>query len=146
MNAEYAWGTLDRYAIGRGSGLGFASYANASIIGMPAGLRTPQFAVIQHAFAELGVMAGPSRTTLMWAWALARNLNGGPVTTFQQDSFGAGAVGVPTGSFNTTSSGIWAINYQAMDPYNTLMFPDMPVATTCVPGHFRERRPVRDDG
>jgi hypothetical protein len=58
----------------------------------------------------------------MWAWAPGRNLNGNAITVGQQDAFGAGAAPFPTGSFNTTNSSLWPVNYQAMEPYNTLMF------------------------
>jgi hypothetical protein len=54
-----------------------------------------------HAFAEMGVTVGPLRTMLAWAWAPGNPLNDGNATKAYFP---------------------WAINYQAMEPYEWLMF------------------------
>ena len=61
------------------------------------------------AFAEGGVLVGPSKTTFMSAWANGRNLSG---------------TAVNNGVFNPTQpGGLLAINYQVLQPYSYLMFP-----------------------
>jgi len=59
------------------------------------------YAELYHLFAETGVVAGPMRLSLMWAQASGRVLNNGNPTKLYAD-------------FN--------INYQALEPYNFLMF------------------------
>ena len=93
-NAEYSWANIDTYKTLNG--------------GPPAANAIPPFpsySEYQHAFAEAGLMCGPAKTTFVWAWAPGQNL----------------ANTTPTGT-QTTKSTPYPINYQATDPYNTLMF------------------------
>jgi hypothetical protein len=55
----------------------------------------------QHAFVEAGGMAGPAKLSLAWAWAPGNPLNGGNPTKARTP---------------------WPINWQAMEPYEWLMF------------------------
>ncbi len=95
-NAEYSWANIDTYKTLNG--------------GPPATTATPPFpsySEYQHAFAEAGFLYGPAKATFIWAWAPGQNL--------------ANPLNNPPGT-QTTKSTPYPINYQAMKPYNTLMF------------------------
>lgn len=92
-NAEYSWVTIDIYS---------ALFGGAAA----ATPKKPNYLELQHAFAEAGVMAGPAKVTFMAAWSPGQNL-ANPAT-------------FP--GITTTKSAPYPINYQAMEPYNTLMF------------------------
>ncbi len=98
-NAEYSWVTFDLVNVFNGG----IPAANAFALG-----NQPRF-LFQHAFAEAGVLCGPSKLTFMWAWSPGQNL-----INHDNDI-------LPVGT-HTTNSRPYAINYQAMQPYNTLMF------------------------
>ncbi len=91
-NLEYWWGNIDTYFLGYGQSLRPGSTANGA----------PQlYTEASMAFAELGAMCGPAKLTGMFAWSGGPALNNGN----------------PTKAYN----GI-AINNQATDPYNYLLF------------------------
>jgi hypothetical protein len=96
-NAEYSWVNFD--------------LVNTFNGGLPAPggfvLGDQPRLLFQHAFAEAGVLCGPSKLTFMWAWAPGQNL--------------ANPLNTPALT-HTTNSRPYGINYQAMEPYNTLMF------------------------
>jgi len=94
-NAEYSWVNIDTYKTLNGGPTTTAATPS------------PSYSEYQHAFAEAGFLYGPAKTTFVWAWAPGQNL-ANPVTT-------------PSGTL-TTKSQPYGINYQAMEPYNTLMF------------------------
>ncbi len=94
-NAEYSWVNIDTYKTLNGGPP------------LPAAIPSPSYSEYQHAFAEAGFLYGPAKITFVWAWAPGENL-ANPLTT-------------PAGT-HTTKSQPYAINYQATDPYNTLMF------------------------
>ncbi|MBI5569257.1 MAG: hypothetical protein HY914_04860 [Desulfomonile tiedjei] len=108
-NAEYAWLNVDRY-----------------FVGLPT--TAPPLANLNsfdaqgyHAFAEAGIMAGPAKLSFMWAQAsgfVANNQNrvlplmgGGLVNPATGAAYGNPRVYLP-----------FAINWQAMEPYEFLMF------------------------
>jgi hypothetical protein len=95
-NLEYSWITVDVYKTLNG-GPALASSVPA-----------PEHQLYQHAFAEAGLLCGPSKLTFMWAWSPGQNLaaNTDPTLT----------------GVHTTNSRVYPINSQAMAPYNTLMF------------------------
>ncbi|MGO9122756.1 MAG: hypothetical protein ACLQPD_34705 [Desulfomonilaceae bacterium] len=94
-NAEYSWVNIDTYK---------------TLYGGPTTTATtpsPSYSEYQHAFAEAGLLSGPVKTTFVWAWAPGQNL--------------ANPLNTPAGTL-TTKSTPYPVNYQAMEPYNTLMF------------------------
>jgi hypothetical protein len=99
-NAEYAWATVDFYR---------PRFAPPG--GVPlAVVSGPRYDECYHWWWEVGAFAGPAKVSLLYAIA------SGPV---QNLSYTQG--GVNTG--NTTKVyRPWAINYQAMEPYEFLMF------------------------
>ena len=94
-NAEYSWVNIDTYKTLNGDPTTTAATPS------------PSYSEYQHAFAEVGLLCGPAKTTFVWAWAPGQNL-ANPLTA-------------PAGT-HTTKSTPYGINYQAMEPYNTLMF------------------------
>jgi len=96
-NAEYSFVTVDTYKT-----LNLASGTAVSVQ-----TPSPTHLLFQHAFAEAGFLCGPAKTTFVWAWAPGRNLKNPADTS--------------PGTL-TTNSQPYPINYQAMEPYNTLMF------------------------
>ncbi len=93
FNGEYTFVQLDQYTAVAG-----ANWANA---GLSILATLPKYNEFYHWFAETGVMAGPSRVTFMAAAA------SGPVANNEN----------PTKIY-----GGFPINYQAMEPYEWLMF------------------------
>lgn len=93
MNAEYDWATQEQYAAAVNQNY-TGSAAQRNVV-------TPKYTEIYHWFAELGAMCGPAKVTLMAATA------SGPVVN------NANPTKVYTG---------YPINYQAMEPYEWLMF------------------------
>lgn len=104
MNFEAVIRNVDRYI----------NYSRAGAPGaMPAATayNVPGNRYVQNlkAFAEGGVLVGPSKFTFMSAWTNGANL---PGTAFNN------------GEFNPTQpGGRLAINYQVLQPYSYLMFP-----------------------
>ena len=94
FNGEYTFAQLDQYTAAAGF-----NWANAGASRFSR--RSPKYTELYHWFAETGVMAGPSRVTLMAAAA------SGPVANNEN----------PTKIY-----GAFPINYQAMEPYEWLMF------------------------
>jgi hypothetical protein len=99
-NAEYSWANIDTYKTLNGDP---PATSPTPTNAMP----SPSYSEYQHAFAETGLIYGPAKTSLFWAWAPGRNL--------------ANPLANSTGT-QTTKSTPYPINYQATDPYNTLMF------------------------
>ncbi|MDA8405714.1 MAG: hypothetical protein M0T73_02495 [Deltaproteobacteria bacterium] len=93
-NLEYWWGNIDTYFLGYG--VLDAHRPAATVSGAP-----QMYTEGSMAFAELGAMCGPAKLTAMFAWSGGQALNNGN----------------PTKAY----SGI-AINNQATDPYNYLLF------------------------
>ena len=91
-NLEYWWLNADNTFLSYGQSLRPLSTAN----GAP-----PLYMEASMAFAEIGAMCGPAKLTGMFAWSGGRALNNGNPTKFY--------------------TGI-AINNQATDPYNYLLF------------------------
>ncbi|HTY24054.1 MAG TPA: hypothetical protein VMC85_13045 [Desulfomonilaceae bacterium] len=96
-NAEYSWIALD-----------FCNTLNGGPTAASPVLSQPRY-MLKHAFAETGLLCGPARLTFMWAWSPGQN----------QINPNNGIL--PAGTL-TTNSLPYPINYQAMEPYNTLMF------------------------
>ncbi len=94
-NVEYSWVNIDTHKTLNGGPTTTATTPS------------PSYSEYQHAFAEAGLVCGPAKTTFVWARAPGQNL--------------ANPVGTPAGT-HTTKSTPYPINYQAMEPYNTLMF------------------------
>jgi hypothetical protein len=94
-NMEYSWANIDTHKTMNGGPT------------LVSTIPSPSYSEYQHAFAEAGLICGPAKTTFVWAWAPGQNL--------------ANPVGTPAGT-HTTKSTPYPINYQAMEPYNTLMF------------------------
>jgi len=93
LNAEYDFTMQDQYAaVVNSDYFGAATQINAVL---------PKFTEAYHWFAEAGVMSGPARATLMAAAASGPVVNNANPTKIY--------VGYP-------------INYQAMEPYEWLMF------------------------
>jgi hypothetical protein len=97
-NAEYSWVTLDTYNVLNGG----------PVVGVSP-TPSPAHSLFQHAFAEAGVLCGPAKTTFVWAWSPGQN------------QINPNNGNLPVGT-HTTNSLPYGINYQAMEPYNTLMF------------------------
>jgi hypothetical protein len=91
-NMEYWWGNIDTYFTGYGQSL----RPGSEVSGAP-----PIYAEGSMAFLELGALCGPAKLAGMFAWSGGQALNNNN----------------PTKAYN----GI-AINYQATDAYNYLMF------------------------
>ncbi len=93
FNAEYDWTTISVNT----------AAVNSNYTGTPAqnNALAPKHSEYYHWLVELGAMAGPAKATLMAATA------SGPVLNNPN----------PTKSY-----GSWPINYQAMEPYEWLMF------------------------
>jgi len=110
-NAEYVWAAIDRYypvangAIAGGQLVG-NPLASGSTFGGPA-----THIEANHFFAEAGVYGGPAKLSLMYALA------SGPVLN-QASNAGGTFVGP---SLSKRYFG-FPINYQAMEPYEFLMF------------------------
>jgi hypothetical protein len=70
-----------------------------------------------HVFAEAGFFSGPSKLSLMYAQSSGRVLNAGFA------NFGGSSGFVPAyGQTYVNRWGIMPVNYQALEPYNILMF------------------------
>ncbi len=101
-NAEYSWINVNRT---------FPVYQNPRRNRGPIG-HGPLYLEGNHFFAEAGVMAGPTKLTLMTALASGSVLD----NTYINDA---------TGLYRSNPTKIYtpyAINYQAMEPYEFLMF------------------------
>jgi len=96
-NIEYAFMQNDIYA------LGSQNPFLAAAVG-------PRFDEAYHWFCEAGVMAGPAKVSLLWAIASGDVLNLATNTT-----------GILYGNQTKNYRG-WAMNYQAMEAYQFLMF------------------------
>jgi hypothetical protein len=99
LNAEYAWVDLSRYRLGVPAGV---NQINAA----------PLYLEAYHWFSEAGVVAGPAKLSLLYALSSGRVLNNRLVNSV------AGAPGSQQVKFYSP----FAINYQAMAPYQFLMF------------------------
>lgn len=120
-DAGYEWANLSTTYI-------FPLGYGASILAPGIGLQRPgDFCELYHLMAEVGMMAGPSKVTLMWAQANGPVLNNNSIYSRAQ-----GANPNVTGGVNPKNYGLaqgtgrpgygWGIDWQNLNPYNYLMF------------------------
>lgn len=109
-NAEYCWTNFNRYR------LGVYSPNGAPFQGVIQDA-APMYIEAYHFFAELGTVLGPSKLSLMYA------LSSGPVKNNARYPV-ASFAGTPAGTFGPSYKlyATMPINYQALAPYQFLMF------------------------
>jgi hypothetical protein len=117
-NLGYDWATLDTANL-RPTG-GFAPPAAPNLNFLVPGAHVEQY----HLMAEVGALAGPAKVSLMWAQSSGPVLNDNSGT---YSSLGYGALGISRNpnvlnGFNPKTYAGWGIDWQAMEPYQYLMF------------------------
>jgi hypothetical protein len=124
-NAEYAWANVDRY---RPTAAGNAAVAPANL-GRGSGSQTI-YVEAYHFFSEAGFVVGPLKFSAMYALASGPVLNTRNRVRNLFFGTGGGAAAAPGNAVlapgqpggNDKIYMPWAINWQAMEPYEYLMF------------------------
>jgi len=114
-NGEYAWNMINLSLPLAGAAvpaLGFAFSNNGT---------TETHTETYNVFAETGVVLGPSKISLVWAQSSGPVLNNGWFALGANPAL-LGVIGFAGGGRNPKQYSFRAINYQALEPYEYLMF------------------------
>jgi len=112
-NGEYAWNMINATPALLGT-TGSIVLANSGA--------TQTHTETYNVFAETGVVLGPSKISLLWVQSSGPVLNNGWFALGAINPVTAGVLGVAGAGRNPKAYGIRAINYQALEPYEYLMF------------------------
>ncbi|MCA1961319.1 MAG: hypothetical protein LDL33_11050 [Desulfomonile sp.] len=112
-NGEYAWNMINVHPVLLGT-IGSVLLANSGSV--------ETHTETYNVFLETGVVLGPSKISLLWVQSSGPVLNNGWFALAAVNPVTAGVLGVAGAGRNPKAYGIRAINYQALEPYEYLMF------------------------